>query len=577
MSDYPENATPGGPFGAASWSELRKDLDSDPRVALHGHLGSGADPRLLRDVGYADFDGNVYSDSNAALTEKDLRELEEFVNEQETKQLQRKLHSFLKEAWPILEPNQPFIDSWHVGAICDHLQAVHDGDITRLVINIPPRHLKSLTTSVFYPSWDWTTKPHHKFLAISYSRALVLRDANKTRRLVSSPWYRVRWPHIQILADQNVKSYFENTKSGYRIIGSFDSGVTGEGGDIIIVDDPLEMREADNPAALQHVIDVWENTITSRLNDPVKGAIVIIMQRLSEMDLTGYVLKEGGWTHLMLPQEYEPRRKCVTFLPRDIVEETHTPREDALPFFSDPRQIEGELLNPERYPLVEVAKLKKRGELIYAAQQQQRPSPKGGYIFKEHWFRYYRELPQGFESRADGCISLDCAFKDLDTSSYVVLGAWGRVLADHYLIHVLRKQMNLPDTIVAFKAFCEMFPWIGPKLIEDKANGTAIISLLRKEIPGIIPVEPEGGKEARANAVSYLFQAGNVLLPENAPWKQEYTHELTTFPRSGFSDQVDMTSQALTWFEHRRAGEVSLEEILSAGKNAQMNAESEKF
>ena len=493
----------------------------------------------------------------------------------EVELLTSSLHEFLKVAWPIIEPSRAFIDNWHIGAITEHLEAVDRGEIKRLVINIPPRMLKSITVDVMFPSWVWTHRPQVKFLSVSYNRSLVIRDTNKSRRLIQSSWYQRRWPHVAIHADQNMKSYFENVHSGARIIASFEAGATGEGGDIIIVDDPSELSDAFNASALKHVQDVWDDTLSTRLNDPTTGAFVIMMQRLSSKDLTGYVLRERGWTHLMLPMEYESRRKCVTYLPRDKDPRSGQPLPDRVPFFEDPRTIDGELLFPERADEAVVANLKSKGELIYASQQQQRPVPQGGYVFQEDWFKYYKILPASFDTRADGCISVDCAYKDLKTAAYVCLGAWGRLNTAHYLLHVIRKRMTFPETMIALRSLCDMFPWIGPKLIEDKANGPAVISMMQSELVGLIAVNPEGGKESRANAVSYLFQAGNVLLPdpEAVRWVKDYTSELQSFPRGEFQDQVDMTSQALIWYDKRRAGDTSVDDLLRAGAGVDVQPE----
>lgn len=486
--------------------------------------------------------------------------------------LEQNLYSFIQHAWPVLEPHAPFTEAWHIEAICDHLMAVSRGEIKRLVINIPPRHLKSLTVSVFWPAWVWATKPGLKWLCTSYGYNLVIRDSVKTRRLIQSAWYQQNWGHrYRLSGDQNAKARFDNDQGGYRIVNSLDSGVTGEGGDIIVVDDPSQLGDATNPGALQSVADVWDGVLATRLNDPVTGAMVIIMQRLHENDLTGHVLREGGWTHLYLPTEYESKRKCVTFLPRDLDGEGR-PQPHAQPFFWDPRTEEGELLCPNRFPPHSVASLKMKGDFFFAAQQQQRPVPAGGGLFKESWWQFYHTLPADLDVYGDACQSWDCSFKDLATSSYVVGTVWARKGSLIYLLYRLRKRMNLPETLAAIRSVSNMFPWVGPKLIEDKANGTAAISMLQSEISGIIPITPEGGKESRAQAVTYLVEAGNVLLPDpaNQPWVKELISEFTSFPRGEYSDQVDSATQAWYWFHQRRPMGVPLGELFGAGSGIPM-------
>jgi predicted phage terminase large subunit-like protein len=501
-------------------------------------------------------------------------QLAQLLDEKETRLLEEDLYSFFEDGWKVLNPNREVKLGWHVEAVCDHLQAVSEGQIRNLVINIPPRHLKSSITSVYWPAWAWIKDPQIRWLFLSYGKDLVLRDSQQTRQLMQSEWYQERWgDKFGFTSDQNVKSFYLNDKGGGRLTASFEADPTGEGGDVIVVDDPLRIEDANNRGALDRVNAVWDGVLATRLNDPKTGSRVIIMQRLHENDLTGHVLKEGGWTHLYLPAKYETKRKCVTFFPKDVDGEGR-PTPEAQPFFWDPRTHEGELLHPDRFGPKEIAGLEKKGIQHFSSQQQQRPVPAGGSIFKEDWWQFYDKYPQDLDFLNDSCQSWDCSFKDTKDSSYVVGTVWARSGANIYLIYRYRKRMTFPETLRAIQATANMFPWAGPKYIEDKANGTAVIQTLFDKIPGIIPVTPVGGKEARAHAVSYLIEAGNVFLPNpvSHPWvTNEFIPEFTSFPRGDDDDQVDSATQALFHHFHLRPPyQLSLEEILEVGEKAPM-------
>jgi hypothetical protein len=259
------------------------------------------------------------------------------------------LYMFLTNAWRFLD-SSPWKDGWPIEAVAEHLQAVVDGDIRRLIINIPPRMGKSSITSVALPAWTWaqsqrspTSGPGVQFLHASYANQLSLRDSVKCRRLIESPWYQSHWgERFKLNSDQNTKSRFSNDKGGERLITSIGAAVTGEGGSIIVVDDPNAANEAFSEASVQATIDWWDGTMSTRLNDPKTGAYIIIQQRLAEDDLTGHVLSKdvGEWTHLCLPMRYEPERSFVSTIG-----------------WQDPRTEPGELLWPERFGENEVKAL----------------------------------------------------------------------------------------------------------------------------------------------------------------------------------------------------------------------------
>ena len=440
----------------------------------------------------------------------------------------RGLREFVRQAWPVVEPATEFVSGWHLDAICEHLEAVTRGQIHRLLISVPPRHMKSLAVSVFWPCWEWITHPERRWLFCSYAAGLAIRDSVKCRRMVESPWYRRRWlDRFVLTSDQNEKSRFENDKAGYRIAIGVGGAATGEGGDRVVVDDPHNVREAESEIVRQSVLDWWDQVMSTRLNDPKRGAMVIVMQRVHENDLAGHVLQQGGYEELKLPAEYEGSQQVTSI------------------GWRDPRTEPGELLWPERFGQEEVEALKRTmGSYAAAGQLQQRPAPAAGGILKRHWWKFYREAPRPFSEVIQ---SWDCAFKDTRTSDFVVGQVWGRHGADKYLLDQVRGRMDCPATIQAVKRLSEKWPQTQAKLVEDKANGPAVIATLKHEIVGLIAVNPEGGKEVRAHAVSPQIEAGNVYLPDPtiAPWIGGFIDECAAFPNGAYDDQVDAMSQAL--------------------------------
>jgi predicted phage terminase large subunit-like protein len=458
----------------------------------------------------------------------------------------RSLTEFIRQAWPVAEPGSPYVPGWHLDAVCEHLEAVTRGEIRRLLINVPPRSGKSLTVSVFWPAWVWTTQPETRWLYSSYAQSLATRDSVRCRRLIESAWFRERWGDVfSLTSDQNVKVRFENDRTGVRLATSVGGSATGEGGDVIVCDDPHKVEEAHSDTIREGVLDWWDHTMSTRLNDPRTGAMVVIMQRVHERDLAGHVIDQGGWTHLCLPAEFEPRH----------------------PFLwpGEPRREPGELLCPERVGVQEIEALKTSlGVYGAAGQLQQRPAPAGGGIFERRWWRYYdptRPLPE-FEQVLQ---SWDLAFSGTSASDYVVGQVWGQCGADKYLLRQVRERMEFTTTIAAVRA---MTSWVDERyprqrghgiLVERAANGAALLDVLGTEIPGLIPVVPRGHKLARARAITPQVEAGNVLVPGVAnaegsgydrsltpPWVQSLIEEAAAFPNAAHDDAIDAMTQAIT-------------------------------
>ncbi len=495
----------------------------------------------------------------AALPETvTIEQLRAAIAQKKRELAEASLRAFVEQAWSVLEPSTPFVPGIHVDAICEHLQAVSDARIRNLIANVPPGHAKSLTAAVFWPAWDWIKHPERRWIFSSYRSDLALRDSVKCRTLIDSNWYQENWPNrVVFKADQNQKSRYENAATGYRVIATIGAG-TGERGDMVVVDDPTSADEAESDAKRKAANDWWTGSMSSRLNNPKTGHFVIIQQRLHQEDLTGHMLeKKADYEHLFLPEEFEPERACKTSI------------------WKDPRTKPGELLWPQMRGPEQVAESKTTmGTYRYAGQYQQRPSPSGGGIFKRFWWRYWKpkymelppvtvELPDKTQQRIrpidlpddfdEMLQSWDCAFKDLRDSDYVAGGLWGSKGASRFLIDQRRERMDLPATMNAIRAMTRKYPKATLKLIEDKANGPAVIQMMRREIQGLLGVNPEGGKIARANAVSPQVEAGNVFLPHPtiAPWVDAFIEELATFPNARNDDQVDQTTQALIRMQTR--------------------------
>lgn len=462
--------------------------------------------------------------------------------------MQRNLAAFVKYFWSVLEPVTPLHWNRHLDLVCEYLTAVRLGLVRRLIVNVPPRSMKSLLCTVFYPVWRWCTEPQRRFMFVSYSEELSTDHSVFRRNVLISDLYRKFWGRsVRLARDQNIKTQYENTKRGVMFATSISGSATGKGCDELIVDDPMNAKIAFSDQERQTAIRNFDATFRSRLNDPAKGAIVLIMQRLHDEDLTGHLLtrEPNAWTHLKLPAEFELQMSWT--LP--ISGKTVT-------------RYAGDLLWETRFSLAVLQDLKTAlGSLSYAGQYQQNPAPLEGGIIQRKWLKYYRELPS---TAADGSAirssrwiqSWDCSFKDTRESDYVVGQVWRRIDSNYYLIDQVRERMDFVRTCQAIRQMTAKYPQATAKLIEDKANGPAVITSLRSQIDGIIRINPTDSKAGRLNAVSPLFQAGNVFLPEpsKAPWIGDFVEELTRFPKAANDDQVDACTQALLYIRRQTSG-----------------------
>lgn len=429
--------------------------------------------------------------------------------------------------------------NWHHQLLCEYLDRLAQKEIRRLMVFMPPRHGKSELVSRKFPAFLLGNKPDTSIISCSYASDLASRMNRDVQRLIDSPEYEQLFPNSRLFG-KNIRStargsYLRNSdifeivnhRGVYRSAG-VGGGITGMGGEYIIIDDPVKNREeADSATYREKVYNWYTSTLYTRLEKD--GCILLTLTRWHEDDLAGKLLKasEDGadqWTILELPAICEEPIK-----PYDI-------------------RREGEALWKWKYDESALTKMKATvGSRDWAALYQQHPTPGEGGTFKREWWNYYKFLPSGLY---DYVQSWDCTFKDAQSSDYVVGQVWARKGSSRYLLDQVRGRMSFTETIRAVRSLSAKWPQAVRKLIEDKANGTAVIDVLRKELPGLVPVEPEGGKIVRANAVTAVVEAGNVFLPDPsiAPWVHDFVEEHALFPNGSNDDQVDAQSQANTYY-----------------------------
>lgn len=509
--------------------------------------------------------------------------LDAIRTEREVRECERSLASFVKHAWQVIEPSAELKWGWALDAICLHLQAVSDGQINRLLMNVPPGSMKSLLTNVFWPAWEWgpLNMPHMRFLSTAHKQDLAVRDNIKCRRLIQSDWYQERWP-ILLMGDQNAKTKFENDKTGFREAMAFTS-MTGSRGDRVTLDDPLSVDDANSDAALAAAESTFREALPTRVNND-ESAIVVIMQRLHEKDTSGIILKEKlGYEHLMLPMEYEAARKCRTSIG-----------------FEDPRKVEGELMFPERFGPNTVSVYKKAlGEQAYAGQMQQRPAPAGGGILKVKHFQLW---PKTWKLPAFEYIvqSYDGAYDDDATSSNdpSACTVWGifeeRGIRGAILLDAWDEHLGYPDfrkRVLAdwHSMYGKTEERKGKKadaiLVENKSSGISILQDLRRAKIPAVPYNPgKMSKVARAHAVSAVHEMDNIYILESnkepgkfITWARPFVNQIELFPNAEHDDYVDTYTQALTFLrdggqlEMPETDEDLIEEVEYKSKSARSN------
>jgi predicted phage terminase large subunit-like protein len=467
--------------------------------------------------------------------------------------LRSDLGYFAERCFYDLNPQAAFLMNWHIEVIAAKLAAVRAGKIRRLIINLPPRHLKSLLASIAFPAWCLGHDPSAQILCVSYAQDLADKLARDCRSIMMSRWYRRTFstrlaPHRQAVQE------FITTRQGYRLATSTGGVLTGRGADLIMIDDPLKPEEALSKARRDATNDWYANTLYSRLNDKCRGGIVIIMQRLNEDDLVGHVLGQEPWEVVCFPAIAE-------------ADEMHEIDTIWGPQCFIRRQ--GEALHPARESLATLEHIRRTiGEYNFAGQYQQSPAPLGGGLVKAEWFRRYgeKERTERFERIVQ---SWDTANKATELSDFSVCTTWGVRGKNLYLLGLLRQRLEYPALKRAVREQQSLFK-ATEVLIEDKASGTQLIQeLIADGCHGVTRYQPECDKVMRLHAQTAMIENGFVHIPESAFWLAEYLHEMTVFPNGKHDDQVDSTAQFLDWFKKPFPGQGIFELYRRLAKEAE--------
>lgn len=445
------------------------------------------------------------------------------------------LEGFIREAWHVLEPTTEFIDGWHIDAVCAHLEAITFGTFrelglsNRLLINQPPGTMKSLMASVFWPAWEWGPAglPSMRYLTSSYAEGYVKRDSRRMRDLINSEWYQSLWGESVTLT-RTGESSFENDARGGREGKPFSSLTAGRG-DRVIIDDPHSTETAESDAERERTVRIFRESVTSRLNNPEDSAIIVIMQRLHEADVSA--IAEGfDYIHLMLPMEFEPDRRCVT------------------PIFEDPRTQEDELLFPERFPAEVVERDKiAMGSYAVAGQYQQSPSPREGGMFHRSDF----EIVPAASAPRKTCRGWDLAATEADQNKKPAWTCGVKISQGtdglFYVEHVERLRGSPAKVESALKnTTSQDGRSVRASLPQDpgqagKSQANAFVAMLAGF--DVRTSLESGSKVTRANPLAAQAEAGNVKLVAG-DWNEAFLDEITKFPAGSYLDQVDAASRA---------------------------------
>ncbi len=494
------------------------------------------------------------------LTPRELRERQyRIALEKAVRAARTSLSAYIRLVWPLID-SAHYKHNWHVDAICEHLEAVSAGEIQYLWVNIPPGMLKSLSVSVFWPSWEWLAHPELQYQRASHDMSLATRDNIKVRDLIRHPSHVDWFGEIPLKKDQDGKTYFVNESKGSQRALSPRSSTTGHRSHRLIVDDLLDNKDAHSDVKREQSNTWFTKTFMSRRHDEARDPVVVIAQRLHENDIFGVIEDEldveGDWVKLILPQRFDVERKCVTRIG-----------------WEDPRQEDGELLFPERVDEKQDAKNKRTlGETDYAAQQTQLPTTPGGEILHSKYIRFYELTPKEIARRCSRVVlTVDCTFKDEQSSDYVCIQVIGHDEEGYNLLDETMDKLDLPKTveaIVAMHAEWNQIHGIEAVLVEDKANGSAVIKELRRRLTGVLAINPEGGKVVRAHAIAPVVDAGQFLLPHPNLNKQfrdpdnpgEWISSKAKrdrygkFPKLKFDDDIDATTQGITHLRNNTWG-----------------------
>jgi predicted phage terminase large subunit-like protein len=525
-------------------------------------------------------------------------------DDEQAQRLEASLIDFVEAAWPALDPAE-YQSCWAIDALCEHLQALSEGQIRNLLVNISPRTGKTTIASVCFPAWLWAQSartflkgPQVRFLCGSYNHDLSLNNSNMTRRLILSPWYQSLWGHrFKFRDDQNTKTKFDTSAGGSRLATSVGGSLLGIGGDVLIVDDPHNTEEAESDADRKTALTWWKELSTTRLNDPKRSPLIVVMQRLHEEDVSGHILSSewsGDWVHLCIPMEYDWRRHCVTVLgwqdPRGLDD-----KGEKLPE-PDIEERQGLLMWPERFGAREVARIKAElGPYFSSGRLQQSPVPDKGGIFQRDWWNLW-ESPDGrFPPMDHIVVSVDGAFTEREEncpSACTVWGCWERdekEIPKIMLMHAWRRwlsfsgpviEKSVDETVVQYQRrtqkYWGLLEWISytadrfkanTVLIESKGPGISAAQALQSRFGikpwSVIAAPVRGDKVSRAYAAQPVFASGLVYAPDR-DWAQLVIDEAANFPKGRFDDLTDSTTQAINFL--RTAGRAPSREEWAANK-----------
>tara|TARA_R110000787_G_scaffold67128_2_gene150417 strand:- start:771 stop:2234 length:1464 start_codon:yes stop_codon:yes gene_type:complete len=444
--------------------------------------------------------------------------------------------SFIRKAWSILFPGQVLDENWHLDAIAYHIELVGRGDLRRLMINVPPRSLKSLICSVFWPAFFLGNHPDKWILVVSHSMDLAIDLSNKCRKLIAHPEFQRIFPALQTQLAKDSEREINTVQGGGRIAISVDSGVTGRGADFVVVDDLIDASNADNENVCGAVNKWFDTTLSTRLNEPAKTPIVLVMQRLSIFDPITHLAVQEEWTKLSFPAI--ATKNEIIRVSEGLTHE----------------RKEGDLLHPSRYPIDYLESQKKKmGKRAFEAQFQQNPLPDGGGIVDISKFGRYNKRPKFYDAKF---LSIDAA-SGSDSGSYsVVLGCRisnGRL----FITNVFRQRTTLPELLRYVVKAIEGHD-INHVVVEKASNGIPLLQILAEkyihtkmqdQFPHFLqPVTANNGKPMRMEKAMVEIEKGLVFLPNEAPWLDPLEHELRAFPSGQFNDQVDALSQAIHFF-----------------------------
>lgn len=456
----------------------------------------------------------------------------DFAREEINAVLRTDFQAFAQKSFSTLVPGTAFLPNWHIDALAFHLDYVQNGSIKRLIINLPPRSLKSLLVSVAFPAWLLGLNPSERIICASYNSELAIKLSNDFRALVNAPWYKQLFPGMRVSNTKNSETEMMTTRRGFRLATSVGGTLTGRGGNIIIVDDPLKPQDAMSDSKREAANEWFNNTLRSRLDDKKAGVIIVVMQRLHADDLCGMLLGSGeGWDRLIFPAIAEQDEEIPTGRNSEYLRRA------------------GEVLHPERESMRYLEQLKKQiGPDIFAAQYQQNPVPPGGKMINREWLRYYDKPPERTR-QVDVIQSWDTAGKENPHNDWSVCTTWLVLKTDYYLLDVVRGRFDYPqlrDTA------CRLIEKHKPDfvVVEESSAGTALAQELGKTLgmrSKIKALPASGSKESRLYVQEGKFSAGLVHFPRIASFMPALEAELLAFPQVKHDDQVDSITQALAF------------------------------